>query len=271
LSIKIDKHDVKSPDQVTKTLREGFVWTTAHSQLVLGGIALFIVVGAGASIYGYLSDKKETALQEKYFTVEKEYTDKKRGFEEYARAELVAAQAKDKKAPAPDASKKSSGDLQKDFGTAIAGFETIIKESSGTTAAQMAALNLSDIYGDYGKPEEAYNVLTQVEKGLGKNHALTALVLQRMGSLLANKNDCKGAIEKWKMIADRKGLKFASDEAKLRMGLCYENLNDLAMAEQMYTEVSSNQDANADFVATKEAQKYLRLLKAKKNISTSGT
>lgn len=257
---------------MTKTLREGFVWTTTHSQLVLGAIALFIVVGAGISLYGYFNTKKETSLQEKYFVVEKEYTEKKRGFDEVTRAELMATQAKDKKAPAVDMSKKASGDMQKDYGSSITAFEAIIKESPKTAAAQMAALNLSAIYSEYKKTDEALNVLTEVEKGLSKNEALTALVLQRMGGLLADKNDCKGAIDKWKVIADRKTLMFARDEAKLRMGVCYESLNDLAMAEQMYTEVSQNQDANSsDFVASKEAQKYLRLLKAKKNISTSGT
>ncbi|MNK08069.1 hypothetical protein D3C87_259940 [compost metagenome] len=273
MSIKLDKHDVKAPDQMTKTLREGFVWTTGHSKAVIAAIALFVVVGAGASIYGYLSSKKEVALQEQYFVVEKEYTEKKRGFDEVARAELMAAQAKDKKnLPPVDASKKASGDLQKDFGTVITGFENIISESPNTTAAQMAALNLSDIYSNYKKSDEAFATLAKVEKGLAKSAAMTALVLQKMGTLLADKNDCKGAVEKWQAVVDRKGLAFAHDEVKLRMGLCYESMNDLDKAEQLYTDVSKNQDANtSDFVASKDAQKYLRLLKAKKNLSTSGT
>jgi predicted negative regulator of RcsB-dependent stress response len=275
LSKKLTKDDVRSPDQVTKTLREGFVWTTGHSKMVLGAIGAFIVVGMGVSLWSYFSTKKETSLQEKYYVVEKAYLEKKRGFEEASRAEVMAAQAaKDKKAapaPAVDASKKATGDLQKDYGTVIPGFEALIADAPNTQGGRMAALNLADIYASYSKNEEALATLQKVEKGLGKNDAITALVLTQMGNVYSNKGDCKGAIEKWQAITDRKGLAFAHDEAKLRMGLCYESMNDTAKAEQLYTEVSKKQEATADFSAAKDAEKYLRLLKAKKNFSSSGT
>jgi hypothetical protein len=274
LSTKLTKDDVKSPDQATKILREGFVWTTTHSNMVIGAIAAFIVVGLGISLWSYLSTKKETELQQKYFQVEKSYLDKKRGFDEASRAELMAAQAaKDKKAPAApavDASKKASGDLQKDFGTIVTGFEALINDAPNTQAGRMAALNLSDIYVDYKKFDEAAASLAKVEKGLAKNEALTALVLSQLGNVMADKGDCKAAVEKWQAITDRKGLAFAHDEAKLRMGLCYETMNDLAKAEALYTEVSKKESPTADFSAAKDAEKYLRLLKAKKNFS-SGT
>ncbi|MNT40352.1 hypothetical protein D3C72_1766590 [compost metagenome] len=50
------------------------------------------------------------------------------------------------------------------------------------------------------------------------------------------------------------------------MGLCFETMNDLAKAEELYTQVTKKEDATADFAASREAQKYLRLLKAKKNL-----
>lgn len=96
MSTKLSK-DAKSPDQVTQTLRKGFVWTTSHSKMVITAIAVFLVVGIGWSFMNYASEKKETAQQEKYFSIEKSYTEKKRGFDEAARAESAAASAKDKK------------------------------------------------------------------------------------------------------------------------------------------------------------------------------
>jgi hypothetical protein len=266
LTTKLTKEDIKSPDQMTKTLREGFVWTTTHSTMVLGAIALFVVIGVGVSIFGYFSDKKETTQQEKYFLIEKNYTETKRGYEEAARAELMAAQAKDKKAPAP-AGKKASGDLQADYGTVVSGFEAFLNEDAKSKAAQMAALNLSDIYASYKKNDEALAALQKVEKGLDKDDMLTGLVWMQTGNLLANKNDCKGAVEKWQNITNSKSLAFAHDEAKLRMGLCFESMNDLAKAEEIYTEIGKKEDpATTNFGASREAQKYLRLLKAKKNL-----
>ncbi|KYG63911.1 hypothetical protein AZI86_13935 [Bdellovibrio bacteriovorus] len=266
MTTKLTKEDVKSPDQVTKTLRQGFIWTTTHSNMVIGAVALFVVVGVGISIFGYFSNKKEMTQQEKYFVLEKNYTEVKRGFDEAARAELLAAQSKDKKAPTPTG-KKASGDMQTDYGTVIAGFEAFLNEDSSSKAAQMAALNLSDIYLTYKKNDEALGVLQKVEKGLDKDDALTSLVWMQMGNVLANKNDCNGAVEKWENITKVKSLAFAHDEAKLRMGLCFESMNDLAKAETIYTELSGKQDpATTNFAASREAQKYLRLLKAKKNL-----
>ena len=62
-------------------------------------------------------------------------------------------------------------------------------------------------------------------------------------------------------------LQFAHDEAQLRTGLCYESLNDLTKAEEVYASIGKKDDASTtDFAAAREAQKYLRLLKAKKNL-----
>lgn len=268
MSTKISKEDVKSPDQVTQTLRQGFVWTTAHSKMVISAFAAFVVVGVGISLASYFSEKKEVAQQEKYFSLEKAYTDKKRGFEEAARAEMMAAQAKDKKTtPEVDASKKATGDVNKDYGTVISGFESFINEAGSTKAAQMAALNLSDIYLNYKMNDEALATLQKVEKNLDQSDVLTALVWMQLGNVFANKNDCKSALEKWGKLANTKALAFAHDEAKLRMGMCYESMNDLAKAEAVYTEIGKKEDqSSTDFAASREAQKYLRILKAKQNL-----
>ena len=269
MSKKFSKEELKSPDQMTKTLREGFVWTTSHSKMVISAIVIFIVVGAGVSISGYLSEKKETEVQEKYFVLEKAYNDKRRGFDEAVRAEMAAAQAKDKKtAPAVDPSKKATGDLQKDYGSVISGFETLVSEAPKTKAAQMAALNLSAIFTDYKKTDEALAALQKVEKGLNKSDATSALVYMQIGNVYANKSDCKAAVDTWQKIAENKSFQFAHDEVKLRMALCYESMNDLTKAEQLYTEVSKKEDANSptDTAAVREAGKYLRLLKAKKSL-----
>lgn len=268
MSTKISKDDLKSPDQVTQTLRQGFVWTTAHSKIVITAIAAFIVIGVGFSIFSYMSEKKEVAQQEKYFLLEKAYTDKKRGFEEVARAEMIQAQTKDKKAaPAFDASKKATGDLDKDYGAIVKDFEAFITEAPKTKAAQMAALNLADLYMSYKKHDEAIATLAKVEAGLSKGDVLTALVLMQSGNAHANKGDCQGAVAKWQTLTGNKSLAFSHDEAKLRMGLCYETMNDLAKAEELYTEISKKEDLNStDFAASKEAEKYLRLLRAKKNL-----
>lgn len=269
MSKKISKEDLKSPDQVTQTLRQGFVWTTSHSKIVITVVLAFIVVGSAISLVGYFADKKEMAQQEKYFLLEKAYTQKKSDFEATSRAETMAAQNKNSKTPPPavDPAKKATGDLEKDYGTVVANFESFINEEPKTKAAQMAALNLSDIYLTYNKTDEAIAILDKVQAGLDKDDVLTSLVWMQLGNAQANKQDCQSAIQTWQKIVSTKKLTYSHGEAKLRMGLCFESMNDLTKAEEIYTEVSkADTNGGTDFNAAQEAQKYLRLLKAKKNL-----
>ncbi len=85
---------------------------------------------------------------------------------------------------------------KKDYGTVISSFDSFINESPNTKAAQMAALNLSEIYLTYKKNDEALTSLQRIEKGLDHSDVLTALVWMQMGNVLADKGDCKGAVEK---------------------------------------------------------------------------
>lgn len=268
MSTKISKEEVKSPDQVTQTLKKGFVWTTSHSKIVLGGLAGFLLLGAAVSGLNYLSESKERTQQEKYYILEKNYLDKKRGFEEFQQAELMRANSKDPKSvPELDNSKKPTGDLEKDYGSILSGFESFINQYPKGHSAQMAALNLGEIYASHKKFDEALSALQKVESSLDKNDMISALVWMQMGNLFANKKDCKTAIEKWQNLVNSKALAFSHGEAKLRMGLCYESMNEVAKAEALLTEISTSTDGQTgNPEISREAKKYLRILKAQKNL-----
>ncbi|MBK7963437.1 MAG: hypothetical protein IPK04_20920 [Bdellovibrionales bacterium] len=70
----------KTPDQLLKTLTTSFQWSRAHSQLVVGAVVVFFLVGGGVSLYDYLRKHKEIELQEKYYTLERIILDKKKEF-----------------------------------------------------------------------------------------------------------------------------------------------------------------------------------------------
>lgn len=269
--IKLSKADLKNPDQVTKTLRKGFVWSTDHSKIVVTLVVLFILLGVGVSISQYLTETKETKLQVKYYPLEKQFGEKRRGFEEAAQAEVNLNQAKtsknkDLKTPAFDPAKKATGDLQRDFGTVIAGFEALINESPKSTAAQMSALNLSAIYLNYRKNEEALTVLQKVEPGLNHKEYISGLVYLQLGKVLANKNDCNSALSVFQKVLDSKSFQFLHGEAKLQMGLCYESLNDWAKAEELFKDVAKKgtSASGENMAMAQDAEKFLRLLKAQK-------
>lgn len=266
MSNKNDKVDLKSPDQVTQTLRKGFVWTTKHSNIVFSIVGVLVLVGGAWAVMSMFSHKKELAQQEKYYLLERALTEKKRGFEEAKRAEEVALQAKNSKQAQEAAGKKATGELDKDYGAIVTDLNSFIEQEPKSMAAQMAALNLSDLYQDYKKDEEALAVLQKVEPGLSKKEVLTGLVWLKKGNLLANQNQCEQAIQAWSQITENKVLNFAHSEAKLRMGVCYETLQNSEKAQALYQEIVSTDENESNYAVLLEAKKYLKLIKAKQNL-----
>ena len=268
MSTKFTKKELKTPDQVLKTLEDGFQWSQTHSTLLMSAIAIFIVGGIGLSIFGAMSEKKESGAQEAYAQYEKTYLDKKRGFEEAERQTLKPNPATDPKAPAKV---KATGDMDKDYSAEVAGFNKVLEEHPSTKAAQMSALTLSEIFLAYKKPDDALQALQKVEKKSQGKDLISYVVLTQFGNVLSEKNDCPAAVGQWDKVIARKEATFLHDTLRLKSAFCYEKMNDLAKAEELYKKISANAQAPADPTTGmgeaglgKEADKYLRLLKLKK-------
>lgn len=256
MSIKITKEDLKK-DQVQVELQKGFKWTANHFKAVTALVALFIVIGAGLGLAGMFSHKKETQSQEKYYLLERAVSDKQRNFQE--------AQAQ------KNAQNGPSGDLAKDYGDLVSQLESFAKEHSKTQGGQMAAITLVNIYKEYKQWDLALALLESLSKDLDPSETMGALLFTQWGNILAEKNDCTTALTHWEKVVSQKAVGFAHGELKVRMGLCYEALKDFDKAEIMYAEVVKSQETNNDFSAAKDAEKYLKLMKAKRNLLGSGS
>lgn len=268
MSTKLSKEDVKAPDQVLKTLNQGFQWSQNHSKALIVGLITFAVIGVGYSIFSNIAERKEIQAQEAYFKFEKSYLDKKRNFEEAERnsARPPAKDAKDQ--PAPKA--KASGDMEKDFGPEIAGFKQVMESHVSSKAAQMAALNLSEVFVNYKKIDEAAELLGKVESKSGGKDLISFIVISQYGNVLSEKGDCKAAVDQWNKVLNRSEASFLHDTLRIKSAFCFEKMNDFAKAEELYKKVSQNsQDPKnpqaGETGLGKDAEKYLRLLKLKKN------
>lgn len=251
MSTKLSKDELRNPDKLTQELQKGFTWTTKHSGLVAALVVALLVIGGGYAAFGMWAEHKEAQIQEKYFKFEKDYLEKKQNFTQ-------SAMPVDPKNPVP-ATAKSTGDVEADYGSVIKEFNAIINEAPSTKAAKMSALNLSEIYTSYGKPEEALAALNKVNSG---SDLLAALVLTQLGTLQADKQDCKAALESWNKALSNKKASFLSSSLFLKQGLCHESLGDVAQAEASYTKAK---ESSKEAATAKSAEKYLRLLKAKQN------
>lgn len=252
--VKLTKAQVKTPDKFQQNLAQGFQWTTKHSKAVLIGLAAFVVIGAGVSAKSYLDLQKETEIQSQYFLVEKAFMEKKSEFEAASRPQPPLAKGQ----TPPPALPKASGDLAKDYGTVPQDFLSVIEKAPKSKAAQMAALNLSDLQLEYKQMDDAKTTLSKVHAD-GKD-LLSAMVLIQLGTLQANQNDCQSAVSTWQKVLASKDTKSLHSAARLKSGLCYEALNDKAQAEKLYAQI---RDEDKDSASAKSAEKYLRLLQAK--------
>lgn len=269
------KSDIQATDQVTLTLKEGFVWTTQHSQLLLGAVAAFLIIGGGITAVGYFNQKSELKAQEDFFTIDKKYSEKKRKFEEALRAQAQkaaapVASAKDKKASPVQILPEgitASGDLQKDYENLPAELEAVVKQHAGRSAATMSALRLAELYTDYKQSDKAVEVLSQVTTH-GPKDLLSGLAINLKATLLADSEKCTEALTEWDKVLQVKSLSFLHGEAKLKSALCYEKMNNTEKAMAIYSELSAQTpDASiVDAETVKEAGQYLRLLKIKKNL-----
>ncbi len=256
-------------DTIQKELRQGFVWSTKHSQIVFGSVLVLVVGWGGILIKDYFQSRTEASAQEALFPIEKTYLDKKEKFDQAAtQAAANALKSQDKntgkaKADLPagnSSSQLATGDVAKDFGTETAAFENIITKHSNTKAAMMAAIYLAEIQTKYGKSAEAEATLKRVSSS--GNSMISGLVLKLLGTTQANLNNCSGAIDTWKKVLMISEAKALSNEVRLNMALCYESMQDFGNAEKMYLEIKNTEPTSP---VARTAENYLKVLKTKSN------
>lgn len=272
---KLTKEEVRTPDQMTQGLGRFAEWVTKNIVIVVGAIVGLLVLGGVISVVDYFSNQKESDLQGKMSRVEHQYTEKKTKFKDAEQSDsakaLAAAKAeakKDKKDEKVPPVVKASGDLEKDYGPEVAGFEELVAKNALSKAGQMSAIYLAEIYSEYKQPEKALDALNKVAPKNEPSDVVSALAVNLKAGLLADKGDCAQAVDIWQKIISQKKIDYMHDEAKLRSAVCYEKLNDTAKAEKYYIELSKNtasKDEPDDKAATEDAKKYLRLLKIRSN------
>ncbi len=259
MSSKSIEIEAKRPDAFMAASRTALGWMEKNTMLIAACAAIFVVAGAGYSLWSYWTDHQETQLQEALFPIEKSYLSQKEKFEK-AKAPPPPPSA-DSKEPKPDPGVKATGDLQKDYGQTVADLETFVKAHPQSVAGRMAALDLSEIYQDYKQPEKSLEVLTWVTPASVKD-LTSALVLYRTASLQGDKKDCESAQKNLDKIIAKGEFAFLAPEARIQKGLCYELQNDFKAAEEQYSKAA---EGNQNSASARTAEKYLRLVQSKKN------
>lgn len=278
--IEFSKKDLKNPDAVLANLKQGFEWSAAHSKAVLTFLALFIFIGGAWGIYSMVRQQTDEKLQENFYFAEKNYLELRKKFEDAQNPkvdETKKTKAKDKNAKVPPVVIKPSANPDVDYAEPIKKFRELAEASPSSKAGLLAALYLSDIYRQSDKLEQAVQALDPVTKNGKPAGLLGALAIKTKGNLQADLNKCPEAIETWqKLNQTSESLAFLTADVKLKMALCHEKMNQPDQAEAIYREiidrvknpsqqVNKTQTTANDQLISREAEKFLRLLKIKKD------
>ncbi len=229
--MKLDKQEVRKPDVFLRLSEHVSHWASKNRGLVIGVFAALVVGGAGYGIYDIYSTNRENKAQEALYQARKKYNP------------AVAE---------PFAQKPTEPKLNDE---SVKSFESVITEFKGTQASKVAAIELSQAFLDERKFEPALKVFDKSSPASTGDLVASLHILQNAKVLEAN-GKCNEAISLLeKLWQSQHTLKALQTEARVRAGICYEQLSQLDKAKEMFTTASQEKGAAAD-----TAKKYLRLI-----------
>jgi predicted negative regulator of RcsB-dependent stress response len=255
---KAEIKDLKRPDafhRLTVKMSEG-ASAYSHFLMILGVVLLVLAVGWTG--WSWWSSHREESAQIALYSVEHPYLKKK---DDFARAEYLKTapkpkdQDEDQKKTEPPAA--ATGDLQKDYGSEVAGLQDMVKRHPHSKAAVLAALDLADIFGQYNQVPKAIESLQAVSSAVGPRDLLYGVVVMTQAALQAINNDCASALSLYERVLNNPRHSFFHPDATLRSAVCLESMKETARAKEMYEQTA---ERFPESTAGQNAQKYLQLM-----------
>lgn len=240
--------ELRDPDGFQEIVLSGWHWVEKNALTVGGIILVGLLILTGVTVKNWLNTRAERKAQDAYYSAERKFSKVKEGFDRAKMHSMMpaAVAAKDGKNPEVAA----TGDLEKDYGAVLPDLEKIVQTQSGTSASAQAAILLAETYLAYNRPEKAAAVTELAAKNLTVNSILGALVRVQLGSGLAAKGDCKEAVNVWGQVLTNASSKFLHADVSLRSGICFEQINDIQKAKEMYQKAAAEAGPESSISST---------------------
>lgn len=289
MSHTISKKELKKTDHLTAVGRNAFEQLVRNQKMVFTVALVLLLAGAGYVAWDKVSSKKEIAVQEEFYSIEKKYLKLKESFDkaeadqkdktkkDSEKSSKVTADKDPKKAE--EDSKLPTGDLMKDYGSVVEAWNKLIDSYPSSKAAGMASLELSQLFLKYKSPKEALQILSKVKAQQNSDQFMGAMVFHAYAKLLSNQGQCQEAISVWENLEKKKHASFLMEPAKMGRALCLESLGQSEKAEIVLKELVADNNNNPSSgrggapqakgksAIQKTAEKYLRFMKLKKSAS----
>tara|TARA_B110001454_G_C12723308_1_gene436513 strand:+ start:55566 stop:56510 length:945 start_codon:yes stop_codon:yes gene_type:complete len=290
----ISDRELAKQDGFQQKLTLAFDWIVANKVIVILLVGVVAFSSLGYVIYGQVKRGAQMKIQDQYYVIEKDYLKIKTDFDDAERqAQQEAAKAADKNKkdkkdtePKPEPKKQASGDLDKDYGAVVARFTELHSANPKLVPGKVTALVLADIYWEYKKLDLAAQVLEKSLESSPKT-LVDYMILKKWSATQLSLGQFDQVIKKNQSVMGSNKYPFMNSYFKLQTGLAYEGLKQYDQAEAQYKDVIAKGDTpemkipadeekmknhfGADQSAAEQAQKYLLLLRMKKNADQAGT
>jgi len=230
--MKLDKHEVRQRDTFLQISDKVSGWISHNRKMVISAGAAIVVAFAAWGAYDLYQNQRETEAQEALYSARKLYNP------------AIANPFSQKEPKEP-----------KLTGEAIKAFDVVLRNYKNTQASKVAAIELSQAYLQEKKPDSALKIFDQLSTNKASDLVGTLLILQKAKVLEANAKCGDAVTILEKVWSSNSVLKALQTEARLRAGICYEQMSQLDKAKEMFKIAGQDKGAAAD-----TAKKYLRLI-----------
>jgi predicted negative regulator of RcsB-dependent stress response len=226
-------------------------WTS-----VVAGLAVIAIGSLLYASYDYFTHRAEAKAEDALYLAESPYVKAKEGFDKAKMKALMPAFGESDESGAATA-KPATGDLEKDYGSSVAGLEGVIDAYPKSHAAQQAGLDLASIYLDYKQPDKAAAAIVKATATASAKDVIGALALTALGDVRAAQGQCEAAIAAWKRILDEPRAAYLHGELTVKTGVCYENLKQNDKALEAYRKTTQD---FGDTAAARTARSLMRAI-----------
>lgn len=241
--------DAKTPDAFLTWSEKGFKWVEANRTVVISVLSIGLVGGLAWGGYVQYRSWTEKSAAKAIYVAEAKLNKKK---EELAKAESDAM-TKDK--DTGKIKEPPKVDFEASLSESAREVEGAIVKHAQTRAASVAAIDLASLYLSYKKPDLASALLSQVDGG--NSETLKSLIQALSATAVFEQGDYNRASSLFEQILQDPNAEFLHPDTMVKLGLCYEKLDQADRAKEMYSRASAE---FADSESGRTAKGYLRLL-----------
>lgn len=264
---KIDEKEIKGPDAFVQTADVVGKWFLQNKTPILGAVVLAIVAGVGYLTVDFYNKYKEARAAEAIFVVEAKIRDVEKVISERVSKEEDAEKEKlkDKKAPSkPPKDPLADIDFDKEFGSQAENLKQVILQHANTQVGIVAASGLAGLYSQFKQHQKAVELLSEMSKHLAEGGLTYGIIKTQLGTELTYLEKWDEALALFQDVLDHKPTDYLFGTVLVKMGVIYEQKNELSRAKDVYMRASTE---FADSEAGKTARSYLRLLEYKESKS----